>query len=74
MAREESGGTGKLVLADKDGAVITPRAELGHVLGHAPEQERMDGRIMTEVSRRVPLPGLYPVNEHTKARYAADKD
>ena len=54
--------------------MIIPRAELDDLVGHAPEQERVDGRIMTEVSRKVPLPGLYPVNEHTKARYAADKD
>jgi hypothetical protein len=26
---------------------------------------------MTEVDRGVPLPGLYPMNEETKARYAA---
>ena len=33
------------------------------------EQERLEGWIMTEVDRGVPLPGLYPPNEETRARY-----
>ena len=33
----------------------------------------MEGWIMEEVGRGVPLPGLYPMNEETKARYAAWK-
>ena len=49
------------------------RARLEAVLAEAPEQERMEAWIMREVERGVPLPGLYPMNEETKARYAADK-
>ena len=37
----------------------------------APEQERMEGWIMEEVGRGEKLPGLYPMNEATKARYEA---
>jgi regulator of RNase E activity RraA len=62
---------GDICVADEDGAVIIPRAELDHVLDHAPEQERMEGWIMDEVARGVPLPGLYPMNDDTKVRYAA---
>ncbi|MEM8731981.1 MAG: ribonuclease activity regulator RraA [Pseudomonadota bacterium] len=65
---------GDICVADEDGAVIIPRAELDHVLTHAPEQERMEGWIMDEIGRGVPLPGLYPMNDETKVRYAADKD
>jgi hypothetical protein len=43
------------------------------VLAEAPEQERMEAWIMEEVNRGVPLPGLYPMNEETKARYDAWK-
>ena len=35
------------------------------------EQERLEGWIMREVEAGVPLPGLYPSNEATKARYEA---
>ena len=43
------------------------------MLATAPEQERMEGWIMEEVGRGEKLPGLYPMNEATKARYEAWK-
>jgi regulator of RNase E activity RraA len=65
---------GDIVVADKDGAVLIPAALLDAVLAEAAEQERMEGWIMTEIDRGVPLPGLYPMNAETKARYQAWKD
>ncbi|MBI1170055.1 ribonuclease activity regulator RraA [bacterium] len=62
-----------VVVVDEDGAVLIPAALLDQVLAEAPEQERMEAWIITEVDRGVPLPGLYPMNEETKARYAAWK-
>lgn len=62
-----------VVVVDDDGAVLIPAAMLDAVLAEAPEQERMEAWIMEEVARGVPLPGLYPMNEDTKARYAAWK-
>ena len=41
------------------------------MLETALEQERLEGWIMREVEDGVPLPGLYPSNEATKARYEA---
>ncbi len=64
---------GDIVVVDQDGAVLIPAAYLDEVLAEAPEQERMEAWIMTEIDRGVPLPGLYPMNEDTKARYAASK-
>ncbi len=64
---------GDIVVVDEDGAVLIPQAMLDAVLAEAPEQERMEAWIMTEVDRGVELPGLYPMNEDTKARYAAFK-
>jgi hypothetical protein len=32
----------------------------------------MEGWIMSEVEKGVPLPGLYPMDAGTKARYQAD--
>ena len=62
-----------VVVVDEDGAVLIPAAFLDQVLAEAPEQEQMEAWIMTEVDRGVPLPGLYPMNDETKARYAAWK-
>lgn len=61
-----------VVVADDDGAVVVPRALVDHVAKHAPEQERTEEWIMREIARGVPLPGLYPMNEATRARYAAE--
>jgi len=62
-----------IVVIDEDGAVLIPAALLPDVLAEAPEQERTEAWIMTEVDRGTPLPGLYPMNDETKARYAAAK-
>lgn len=62
-----------VVVVDADGAVLIPRALLEQVLAEAPEQERMETWIMDQVGEGVPLPGLYPMNEETKARYEASK-
>jgi len=62
-----------IIVVDQDGAVVIPAAYLDIILAEAPEQERMEAWIMTEVDRGVPLPGLYPMNADTKARYEAFK-
>jgi regulator of RNase E activity RraA len=62
-----------VIVVDEDGAVLIPAALLSEVLSEAPEQERMEAWIMEEVDRDVPLPGLYPMNAETKARYEAFK-
>ena len=62
-----------MVVADQDGAVLIPQALLDHVLAEGPEQERMEAWIVNEVNNGAALPGLYPMNAETKARYAASK-
>jgi regulator of RNase E activity RraA len=62
-----------VVVADDDGAVLIPAALLDQVLALAPEQERLEAWIMKEVENGVPLPGLYPPNAETTARYEAAK-
>lgn len=62
-----------VIVVDDDGAVVIPAALLDEVVAKAPEQERMEAWIMTEVSRGTALPGLYPMNEDTKRRYEAEK-
>jgi len=60
-----------IIVVDDDGATLIPAALLDEVVAAAPEQERLEGWILSEVERGVPLPGLYPPNEETKARYEA---
>jgi len=60
-----------VVVVDADGAVVIPAAMLDAVIEPAVEQERMEGWIMSQVEAGMALPGLYPPNEQTKARYDA---
>jgi regulator of RNase E activity RraA len=62
-----------LIVADRDGAVVIPKALVEAVIPLAVEQERFEGWIMGEVNRGVPLPGLYPPDAETSARYRAWK-
>ena len=62
-----------VLVLDDDGATLIPAALVDEVVAVAPEQERMETWILNEVERGVPLPGLYPPNEETKARYEASK-
>ena len=62
-----------VIVADQDGAVVIPAAMVDEIIPLAVEQERLEGWIMDEVHRGVPLPGLYPANAETQARYEAFK-
>ncbi len=62
-----------IIVADQGGAGLIPQAFLDHVLAEGPEQERMEAWTVNEVNNGAQLPGLYPMNAETKARYAASK-
>jgi regulator of RNase E activity RraA len=62
-----------VVVVDDDGAVVIPQALLDEVTAAGVEQERLEGWIMSEVERGIPLPGLYPPNADAKARYEATR-
>ena len=62
-----------VIVADRDGAVVIPAALVEEVARLGPEQELIELWIMKEVERGVPLPGLYPPNAETKARYEAER-
>jgi len=64
---------GDVIVADGDGAAVIPAAMVEHVVEIAPEQERLEGWLMDEVKKGAMLPGLYPPNAETKARYEAWK-
>ena len=61
-----------MIVADDDGAVVIPQAIVAEVTKAAVEQERFETWAVEQVEKGVPLPGLYPPNEETKARYDAE--
>jgi regulator of RNase E activity RraA len=62
-----------VVVVDDDGAVLIPAALVDMMVEQGPEQERMEAWIMREVDKGASLPGLYPMNAETKARYEKEK-
>ena len=62
-----------VIVADGDGAVVIPAALFEEVVALSVEQERLEGWIMEEVKGGAALPGLYPANADTQARYEASK-
>jgi regulator of RNase E activity RraA len=62
-----------VIVADGDGAVVIPAALVEEVATAGVEQERLELWIMREVEKGASLPGLYPPNAETKARYEAEK-
>lgn len=62
-----------VVVADGDGAVVIPAKLVDEVAAAGAEQERLEAWIMAEVEKGAALPGLYPPNAETKARYEASK-
>lgn len=63
---------GDVIVLDSDGAVLIPQALVEEVTKESVEQEQLETWIMGEVDKGTPLPGLYPPNAETKARYEAD--
>ena len=61
-----------VIVVDDDGAVLIPAALVDTVVAAAPEQERKEAWIMQQIESGVALPGLYPMNADTKARYEKD--
>jgi regulator of RNase E activity RraA len=64
---------GDIIVADGDGAVVVPVALAEEVAKLGTEQERFENWALAEVQKGAPLPGLYPPNEATRARYEAEK-
>ncbi len=62
-----------MIVADGDGAVVIPAALAEEVVKLGTEQEALEAWLMEEVKAGRALPGLYPPNEETLARYQARK-
>ena len=62
-----------IMVLDQDGATLIPAALVDEVVAAAPEQERFEAWVMQEVENGAALPGLYPANAETRARYESSK-
>jgi regulator of RNase E activity RraA len=62
---------GDVIAADDDGAVVIPQAMLEFVAREGAEHELYESWVFSEVENGAKLPGLYPPNDETKARYTA---
>ena len=62
---------GDMIVADADGAVVIPAALAEAVAAEGTEQEQFETWVLRQVEQGAQLPGLYPPDQDTKARYAA---
>ncbi len=60
-----------VIVVDDDGAVVVPQALVETVTAEAAEQEKFESWVFAQVQAGAVLPGLYPANAETKARYEA---
>ena len=58
-----------ILVGDADGVVVIPRHLAAEVARDAAEQERMEEFVVGEIRQGRPLPGTYPPNADTRARY-----
>ena len=62
-----------VIVADDDGAMLIPAAMIDDIVAAAPEHERLEAWIMSQVEHGAALPGLYPPDAQNMARYEAHK-
>lgn len=63
---------GDMMVGDDDGVVVVPAALAAEVAAEAIEQEAFEEWVVSEVEKGAALPGLYPPNADTRARYQAE--
>jgi regulator of RNase E activity RraA len=61
---------GDIMAGDAEGVVVIPRHLAAEVADDAEQQELLEEFITSEIKQGRSLPGTYPPNEATKARYA----
>lgn len=63
---------GDVIVADGDGAVCIPKAFVADVVKAGSAQEHLEAWIVRQVENGAALPGLYPPDEQTMARYRSE--
>jgi regulator of RNase E activity RraA len=62
---------GDVLVGDRDGVVVIPRAIAEEIADPALEQEQLEGYLHTRIKGGEPLWGIYPPSDETKAQYEA---
>lgn len=65
---------GDIIVADGDGVVVIPQALVEATAVAGLEQELFESWVHGEVTRGATLPGLYPPDDETRARFQAWRD
>jgi regulator of RNase E activity RraA len=61
---------GDVIVGDGEGVVVIPRHLAEEVAADAAEQESLEEFVLQEIRSGKALPGVYPPNDATRARYA----
>ncbi|MGF1658788.1 MAG: ribonuclease activity regulator RraA [Rubrimonas sp.] len=64
---------GDWIVADRDGALVVPKAMAAEVAAAAAEQEAFEEWALARVRTGAALPGLYPPDAATRAAYEAER-
>ena len=64
---------GDIIVGDGEGVIVIPHAIADQVAADTFEQEKLEEFVQEEIASGRPLPGTYPPNAATKARYEAWK-
>jgi len=62
---------GDIIVGDGEGVVVIPRNIADEIAAQTYEQEMLEEFVQMEIAAGRPLPGTYPPNAETKARYEA---
>jgi len=62
---------GDVLVGDRDGVVVIPRALAAEIAVPSLEQEQLEAYLHTRVRGGEPLWGIYPPSEETRAQYKA---
>jgi regulator of RNase E activity RraA len=62
---------GDVIVGDRDGVAVIPRAMADEVAQDAAEQEELEEFLLERVAAGSALPGIYPPNDATKAAFVA---
>jgi regulator of RNase E activity RraA len=65
---------GDVLVGDRDGVVVIPRAIAEEIAEPSLEQEQLEAYLHTRVKDGEPLWGIYPPSDETKAQYKAWRD
>ena len=65
---------GDVIVGDSEGVVVVPRHLADDIARDAYEQEQMEEFVLMEIRKGRPLPGTYPPNAETQARYRQWRD